>query len=366
VDFCYHYGMTPISVLYDGWALVHQPTHPAALHLLALLENLPAEVQATLALPGPAPDWLPPGLAVQVIETSPGSSARLGWEQRRLPALARQVGAEWLHSPSGAAPLLGRQPAMALSPTHFEADEPRPRGLAERLRRSLAQGGQGNARAVFWPADLPPSRSKTPLRLLPPVVSALFAPSAAPQTLPGGDGDHLPESFLLYHGPGSPQATARLLDAWFWAASSVGSYTPLIMAGLSSPERARMKALLAGTTAAESVLFLTTLPPAALAEVYRRCTALVHTAAEPAWGGPIRHALACGKPVVACNDPRIEALVGPAAYLAPAEDSRLLGAALITVVVEQNVAEGLAQAAMQRAAAWSGAAFAEKLSESYR
>ena len=42
--------MTPTRVLYDGWTLVRQPNHPAALHLLALLENLPADVQANLAL----------------------------------------------------------------------------------------------------------------------------------------------------------------------------------------------------------------------------------------------------------------------------------------------------------------------------
>jgi glycosyltransferase involved in cell wall biosynthesis len=91
-----------------------------------------------------------------------------------------------------------------------------------------------------------------------------------------------------------------------------------------------------------------------------------HPASEPVWGGPIRHALACGKPVVASHDPQTSHLVGPAAYLAAGDDGRALGAALITVIVEEEVAETLAGAARARASTWSGAAYSQALSGAYQ
>jgi glycosyltransferase involved in cell wall biosynthesis len=92
---------------------------------------------------------------------------------------------------------------------------------------------------------------------------------------------------------------------------------------------------------------------------------LFHPAPIAPWGAPERHALACGKPVVASENLFSDALFGPAAYLAPAGDARALGAALITVVVEDSVAENLSQAARQRAESWLDQGFGQKLYEAY-
>jgi glycosyltransferase involved in cell wall biosynthesis len=62
----------------------------------------------------------------------------------------------------------------------------------------------------------------------------------------------------------------------------------------------------------------------------------------------------------------MSALVGPAAYLVKAGDTRAMGAALITILVEEEVSERLAQAARQRAGAWSLSAFADGLAEAYQ
>ncbi|MBN2149551.1 MAG: glycosyltransferase [Anaerolineales bacterium] len=354
--------MNKIPVLYDGWSLVHQPNSPAALHLIALLENLPHSVQPILALPGKKPEWLAQTVEVQQQLTPARASAHLAWEQRTLAILARRWKVRWLHSTSGAAPLSGKQ-ACLVSPTDFEADQERPRGLIERVRRAFGAGGVARSRAILWPSDLPAPKMNVPVQTLPPLVSEIFNP--APQFQASKE-SQLPESFLLYHGPGSHKALNRLLEAWFWAASSIGEYTPLVLAGLTDRARWRMKGLLAGTSAAKSVRFLAPVPPAALAEVYRQAQALFHPAMEPPWGGPIRHALACGKPVVASHNRRSETLVGPAAYLAAGEDGRGLGAALITVVVEESIARQLSEAAVQQASQWDGGGFAEKLEEIYQ
>ena len=111
------------------------------------------------------------------------------------------------------------------------------------------------------------------------------------------------------------------------------------------------------------------LPPVELsfvAEIYRACAALFHPAAISPWGSPVRYALACGRPVVAAEDRFTDALVGPAAYLVPANNARALGAAVITVVVEEEVSERLSEAARQRAAAWDKDAFSQALLTAYQ
>jgi glycosyltransferase involved in cell wall biosynthesis len=80
----------------------------------------------------------------------------------------------------------------------------------------------------------------------------------------------------------------------------------------------------------------------------------------------VRLALACGRPLVAYETAHIDAIVGPAAYLVPSGDSRALGAGLVTLVVEELVAEGLSQAARQRSADWRNSGFGQDLLTGYR
>ena len=76
--------------------------------------------------------------------------------------------------------------------------------------------------------------------------------------------------------------------------------------------------------------------------------------------------MACGKPLVASETALTGAIVGPAAYLAPPGDARSLGAALVTVIVEEQVAENLSAAASQRSANWRAVEFREQLERIYR
>jgi hypothetical protein len=73
--------------------------------------------------------------------------------------------------------------------------------------------------------------------------------------------------------------------------------------------------------------------------------------------------------VVALEDRRIDALVGPAAYLVPdqpGKNARALGAALVTLIVEESVGAALGSAARWRAAAWDGQAFSQALGNAYQ
>ena len=347
-----------ITILYDGWPLVYQPNSPEALHLLALLHSRPPGVQALVALPGEPPPWLPPSEVIaHVLPTNDALRARLVWEQRTLPNLCRRVGAALLHLTSSHPPLFGAT-ASVVSPCILdEAPYPpgfRERSLNERLRAAFSQGGMARLGGLFWPSDLPDLGGTAPVYPLPPVVYPEFTTGGTAQD----DGLaveklDLPQSYVLYHGPSDEETLRRLLSAWSWVVGALGNAFPLLALGLGEEGRERLSSLATAYPLGETVRSLSALTPDTLAIVYRHGAALFHPATEPPWGGSVRMALTSGTPVVSIEDRRTDALVGPAAYLAQIDDTRALGAALITVLVEEGVAEQLSKAGRERTSSWS-------------
>jgi glycosyltransferase involved in cell wall biosynthesis len=158
----------------------------------------------------------------------------------------------------------------------------------------------------------------------------------------------------------------RLLEAWNWAAGPIGENYPLLLAGLADPERDFFIKWAAAAELGDTFRVLPPLSPAALAGLFRNCSAVFHPAPASPWSGAIRHALASAKPLVALETPLTSALVGPAAYLVPAGEPRALGAAIITVIVEELLAEQLSGAATRRAAAWDRREFGQQLVSLYQ
>ena len=70
-----------LTVIFDGWSLAHRPSSPGAVHLWALLENIPAGVEAILALPAPIAGDLAPQIKVEQIHTAETAGGQLRWEQ---------------------------------------------------------------------------------------------------------------------------------------------------------------------------------------------------------------------------------------------------------------------------------------------
>ena len=364
------------AILYDGWALAYQSGSWEAIHLLSLLANLPTGVQASVALPAEPFESLPAGIesVFQPAKDKPWS--RLRWEQSLLPALARSSRSDLLHLFQPRAALFGSTPQV-ISPAGLDSlFEPSSGGcqidgatvrsgsLASRLRLALGQGGFSRAAGIFWPDDLPDPGLGSKLFKLPPVIHPKFADTIRESSLP-----ELPETYILYHGPQTVTALHQLVEAWSWATGSIGEYYPLLVLGFDQTGSARLNALLEQSALKKTVSLLPPLTLEATAYLYQNCTAVFHPADIPPWGNPLRNALFFGKPLVALETPFSDALVGPAGYLVkPGKPdlSRALGAALITVIVEENVAANLAQAARQRAAGWENSAFSSALEAAYQ
>jgi glycosyltransferase involved in cell wall biosynthesis len=370
-----------LPVLYDGWPLIYQPNSPAALHLLALMAG-PEQIEPIVALPDLPPAWFPERASAHVRSTANNPRARLAWEQQVLPGLAAQLSPRLLHLTSSNPPLFG-PPRSIVSPAGFgagqrlsQAPEP-PAGFVSRVREALSQGGMSRARGLLWPMDLPEINTSTPILRLPPDVPGVFYDGSGTEKKPGSSSNetknHFPEScsgdlpsrYVLYHGPGSQRALRGLLNAWSWAAGSIGEEYPLLVLGQDEAVRNRLAGLVLEHELGETVRSIPEVSPEVLPDLYQNCCVLFHPAPVSPWGSSIRFAMASGKPIVANEDPWTVAMVGAAGYLVKPGDGRAAGAALISILVEDSLAQSLSSAAYQRALAWLDSSFNERLLQAY-
>ena len=367
-----------MRILYDGWSLVYEPQGTAALHLLAMFSIEMPGIQRTAALPGKRPEWLPDEIESWVRETPDTALGRLKWEQGALPAIAEEVKAGWLHMLSPAAPLSWARRCIISQASYQEAPWRRGsrgsrgrRSLWDRIRESMAFGGVERARIVLWPDDLPEPDGlgqETRLVKLPPLVHPAFTPGRGQESTL--DRDDLPDAYVLYQGAGEPEDLYPLLDAWSWAAGSIGEGVPLVVLGDATDARLKLDEELVDPELMKSVLVLSRPtsenPASSTAGIYKQAAAFFSAAELLPWGDPMRSAMRCGLPVAAAETKWTGAAVGPAAYLAPQGDARALGAALLTLIVEEEAAEKMGEAAAARAEEWQTKAFGERLLEVYR
>jgi glycosyltransferase involved in cell wall biosynthesis len=273
------------------------------------------------------------------------------------------MAADLIHLTYASLPLIINVPTL-VSPAEYPVRKVPRKGLAERLRSALGQGGLARASRVLWPADLPKPETGPQTLPLTPYLSPNYIPHEAPER-PPSLARELPETYLLYHGPITPDTVQLILGAWRWGAEAIGQLYPLMLAGLNPIDREQVEGQIHRAGLDPFCQVLPIVPIADIPALYQGSTALFHPAPSAPWGGAIRRAMACGRPVVTIENRQADALVGEAGYVLPPGDLRRLGAALITVVVEASVAEKLGQLGRVRAAPWQEKPFGENLKEIY-
>jgi len=336
----------------DGWSLIERPWSAEALHQAEWLGAMAAadpDLRLSLVHPDGHPPPLPEEIHLQAAEVKLSAWGALRYQQRELPRLARAVGAALLFIPQPAAPLASPVPAAALL---HASPGPRPASALERLRRALGAAGAVGAACRLILADLPTvGPGARGAARMPPFVGADFLP-------PDPSGAAAPKRFGL--APGyvlscglQAEQLPLLLAAWTWVEGSIGDAAPLALLGLdpSAEQAARVQARELGVETSLKIL-----PPAALADLpdlYRG--AAVYLSVSPgANGQPLRWALSCGVPIAGLNSPETDCVAGEAAYLVQPGEARRLGAACLTLLVEEQVATALRQKGLVRATAYRG------------
>ncbi len=358
-----------MRIVINGWFLVHDPYTGSGQYVRALLEWLPRvapEHDYHVVLPGAAASivQLPEAVSTHTAPVAATHVGKLQFEQATFPSVCKTLGASLAHVPYWAPPL--RSPAPIVVTVHdlIPLLLPEYRGSRKvQVYTSLVAAATAGAALVLTDSHASARDIVQHLKLPEERVRAIHL-AAGPHYTPKGEwqvDDPIragygieQEGYVLYLGGFDTRKNVRgLLSAWTWASGSIGQGYPLILAGQlpapGSPHYADYLALAQELDIADTVRFIGPVAEAHKPALYRGATAFVYPSRYEGFGLPLLEAMACGVPVVAGSGASLPEVVGSAGYLIPPDDTRAIGAALLTIVVEPSVhadlrARSLAQA----------------------
>jgi len=332
----------PTRVVVNGRLLVEAGPPFARLSARQIVDWLRQEssIRADIVVPRPLPLEPAPGLSAVVVRRSRGAAV---FDHYDFPRAGARLGADLLLSLHESAPMAAAAPVACIAGESSGASARR-----GRVARSLDAAGLTTA-TVFRMSD-----ALGDSRRLRWVDLPAFVPRGV--GVPGDDSDRgiravpgLPEAYVLAL-PETPDEVSLVLAAWTWVDGSLGDSFTLILGTFDDAVARRAEDEIRRRDLRESVrTFQAT--DGEWPRVFRGASALVHPGV-PANPGPLRWALVSGVPIVAIDSPRVASIVGPAAYLVPPGDSRGLGAACLTLLVEESVASELRTRGLQRAATY--------------
>jgi glycosyltransferase involved in cell wall biosynthesis len=148
------------------------------------------------------------------------------------------------------------------------------------------------------------------------------------------------QAYLLYVGNLEPRKNPhRLLEAWGMAQCSVPEEIELVVAGAQGSSRVFEKVLLGAIP--PRVHFTGYVPDEHLPALYAGSLALVYPSLYEGFGLPPLEAMACGTPVVTSASTSLPEVVGDAAILVDAGDTRSIADGMIRIVSSRALREDM-------------------------
>jgi glycosyltransferase involved in cell wall biosynthesis len=359
-----------MRVVLNGWFLIHDAHTGSGQYLRALIKTLPRVApQHEYHLIAPvAPGATMPILTQAVlhpVQCGASNLDKVRFEQLRFPAECRRLKADVAHIPYWGPPLSSPAPIVVTIHDVIPRILPAYRGhRGVQLYTALASAAAQGASLILADSDASKNDIVRELNIAPEKVRTVYL-AVEDRYSPTGDwqvdepirkkyGLEPEGGYALYFGGFDLRKNVRgLLSAWTWAAGSIGQTTPLVIGGhLPKPDGTFFEdfpALAQELGVADTVRFIGAVEEADKPALYRGATVFVYPSRYEGLGLPPLEAMACGVPVVASSAASLPEIVGTAGYLIPPDDTRSLGAALLTCVVEPTVADdlrarGLAQA----------------------
>ena len=321
-----------MHVAVDGGPLIERPNSPSSLHLIEWLSTLQsAGAQVTLLYPRGVLPQIPTEIGAFATARRTGAWSRLRFEQRDLPRAAGELQADLLLVGEGRAPLASPCPIVTISSF---GRGPKARGLPETLASAAGRAGSRGASATLYPSDVGRQSGRTGY---PPFVARVFEEKAL----------EVREPYVLCYGFDRTDIPL-ILSAWTWVDGSLGDSYPLTFLGAGPTLTMEIDSMAAELNIEASVRSQPEVSYIDLPRLYGGAAAYLGTAFA-ADGQALRWALAAGTPVVGLNTPEFESVLGGAAYLVPPGDSRTLGAACLTVLIQERVSDSLRENGRQRA-----------------
>lgn len=326
-------------------------------HELCRLSDAP---QLSLVIPAhvSSVDDVPNG--VNVIKASAGRGGNWGklrFEQRTFPAAARKANADIAHVPYWAPPLSTKPARLVTSildliPLVLPAYTGGFRGA---LYNSLVSAAADGSAHILTLSEASKQDIITRLEIQAERITVTY-PGVDERFHPVMGAEHdevvrqkynLPDEFVLYFGSFDMRKNVNtLLLAWTYAGPSLGADVPLVLAGRQPkswtvPLFPDLKNYAKELEIEDYVIWTGEIDEADKPSLYRLARAVVFPSTYEGFGLPVLEAMASGTPVIAGNQSSIPEVAGDAAYLVDPTDARTMGAAIIAVVIQDDLHDNL-------------------------
>jgi glycosyltransferase involved in cell wall biosynthesis len=288
--------------------------------------------------------------------------ARLLWEQRRAPELARRVRADLWHGPHYTMPLRLDVPSVVTvhDLTFFDHPEWHERTKVAFFRRMI-RASASRATGLIAVSDHTARRLAAVLHPAQPVTVAAhgvdhdrFTTVADPTAdLAVLAHTGIAPPYVAFVGTIEPRKDVPALVAAFATIADAHPDLRLVLAGADGWGATAVRDAVAASRHTTRILRPGYLPAEALAPFLRRAAAVAYPSLEEGFGLPALEALACGAPVVTTTGSAMADVCGDAAELVPPARPDLLAAALTEVLDDPTAADRLRAAGPERAAGFT-------------
>jgi glycosyltransferase involved in cell wall biosynthesis len=296
-----------------------------------------------------------------------------------VPTAARQLGADLLHVPYWAAPLITPLPTVVTIHDIIPRVLPAYRGsLKVRLYTALVSATALRAQRILTDSEaarrdilrhlrVPENR----VRAVPLAADAAYTPEPGDEEASLRDQMGLPGAYILYLGGFDVRKNVQTLCRAFKIVHQTRSDAQLVIGGrlpqtdTSFTPDPRRLAREAGLDE-DSVHFLGFVPETATPALYRGARLFVWPTTYEGFGLPPLEALSCGTPVVCSNTTSLPEIVGNAGLLLNAEDVEGIAGAMLQLWIDDAFHQDLQARARRQARTFSWERTAQETLRTYQ
>ena len=279
--------------------------------------------------------------------------------------LARRMGLDLVHDPTGVAPFLfGAGGARTVVTIHdvFPWVYPATSTLLETLiyrhwlPRVLPQVdavvtvSHASKRDIVRFLKVSPAK----IRVVQEGVDGAYWPEPAERVAAVASRYGLPDQYLLYLGSTRKHKNLAGLLAAYDRLQGMGPTPALVLVGVTKEEcRTLLGEVLSDSALQRSILCLSYVAEADLPALYSGARLLARPVLYEGFGLPVLEAMACGTPVVCSNVASLPEVVGDAAITVDPTDVEALAGAMHRVLSDPDLHQDLRRRGLERAAAFT-------------
>jgi glycosyltransferase involved in cell wall biosynthesis len=357
------------------WNQPHTGSGQYTRQLVYQLNRLVSDLTITLVHPeaagAPAAADVPPSVRVLAVPVRAGHAGKVRFEQSDFPRACADVGATLAHVPYWGGPL--RSPVPLVVTVHDLTTLLVPeyhRGVKARLYNALVSASARGADHVITDSFSSKLDIVDHLGLAEADVTAIYlgvGPQFTPATGPESDRlldmavrrkYDLPDFYILYLGGYELHKNVlTLIHAYTYVAQALGPDYPLLLAGrkpaAAPPTFPDYDDYIRRSNLGDRVRWIGFVDEEDKPVLYRNAEVFAFPSRHEGFGLPPLEAMACGTPVVTSDSGSLPEVVGAAGFAVDPDDPRTMAGAIISLVMQEELAADLRRQGPQQAARFS-------------